>query len=133
MKSQRMGWIVALLLSAALPAAAHHSFIAEFDGNHIITLSGTLTRVEWVNPHAWWYLDVKNDAGETEHWSLEGYPPSMLRGLGVTKATAGQPGEVLSVDAFMAKDGTKHLAHIKAIRYPDGRQVTMWVKLNPNQ
>jgi uncharacterized protein DUF6152 len=113
----------------ALPALAHHSFSAEFDSNHIITLNGVITKVDWINPHAYWYMDVKTDKGDVEHWSLEGYGPSQLREAKVGRDSAGKPGDMVSIDAFMAKDGTKHLAHIKAIRFADGREITMWVKV----
>lgn len=117
------------LFLAVMPTIAHHSFSAEFDANHIITISGTLTKVEWINPHAYWYLDVTNKNGEIEHWSLEGYSPSELHVAQINRDMVGKPGDVVSVDAFMAKDGTKHLAHIKTIRFADGREVTMWIKV----
>jgi hypothetical protein len=124
----------AVLLLAAVPAIAHHSFSAEFDGTHIFTLSGTLTKVDWINPHAWWYVDVKDDKGEIQHWSLEGYPPSELRLAKITRDMVGKPGDAVSVDVFPAKDGTKLLAHIKVLRIPaDGREIDMWIKNDPNR
>ena len=122
-----------LLLASAVPALAHHSFSAEFDAEHITTLNGTLTRVDWINPHAYWYIDVKDDKGQMQHWSLEGYPPSELRLAKINRDMVGKPGDTISVDVFPAKDGTKQLAHIKTLRFSDGRQIDMWLKSDPNK
>ena len=135
MRSKVQGFAAAafLLLAAAVPALAHHSFSAEFDAEHITTLNGVLTEVDWINPHAYWYVDVKDDKGNIQHWALEGYPPSELRLAKITRDMVGKPGDKVSVDIFPAKDGTKQLAHIKTIRFEDGRQIDMWLKSDPNK
>lgn len=122
-------WIALVIAFAITPAFAHHSFSAEFDSNHIITMSGVITKVDWINPHAYWYMDVKGENGEVEHWALEGYSPSELHVAKITKDMVGKPGDEVTIDAFMAKDGTKHLAHIKAMRFADGHEITMWIKV----
>lgn len=135
MKLNLRGILVApvLLLASTVPVLAHHSFSAEFDAEHLMTLTGVLTRVDWINPHAYWYVDVKDDKGELQHWSLEGYPPSQLRLAKINRDMVGKPGDVISVEVFPAKDGTKQLAHIKTIHFSDGREIDMWLKSEPNK
>ena len=99
-KLQGMMLASILVLAAAIPALAHHSFSAEFDAEHITTLNGTLIKVEWINPHAYWYVDVKDDKGQVQHWSLEGYPPSELRLAKINRDMVGKAGDTVSVDIF---------------------------------
>ena len=71
-------------LVTGVPASAHHSFSAEFDGKKEITVKGVITKVEWTNPHIYFYVDVKDDKGQVANWSFEGYPPNVLRREGWT-------------------------------------------------
>jgi hypothetical protein len=74
----RISFFLAVLIAAATPSFAHHSFAAEYDGDKPITLKGVVTKVEWENPHMHFYLDVTDEKGKVEEWKLEGFPPNML-------------------------------------------------------
>jgi hypothetical protein len=93
------------LLLAALPVWAHHAFSAEFDISKPLTLHGTFTKWEMINPHSWFHIDVKNPDGTTTEWLIEGGSPSTLIRLGVTKYTV-KVGTELTIEAYQAKEGT---------------------------
>jgi hypothetical protein len=107
------------LLLLALPALAHHSFVAEFDGDKKFAVSGVLTKVEWTNPHIALYLDTKDASGKEITYKFASGPPSTLHRAGVKQADF-KVGETVTITAAPAKDGTKNLGWLQMIKYPDG-------------
>ena len=100
---------------------AHHSVAGQFDTSRPITLKGVVSKIEWINPHVYVYLDVKEDDGSMTTWALSTLPTAMMRRAGLTKETLmGKAGEVVTVSAIPARDGTRHLAWISKITYADG-------------
>jgi hypothetical protein len=113
---------VILLVILAVPALAHHSVAGQFDMAKPMVLSGTISKIDWVNPHIYIYLDVKDAKGEVTVWALNGPPTAMLRRAGLTRETVmGKPGEIVTANIAPARDGTKNLAWVSKITYPDGR------------
>jgi hypothetical protein len=110
----------ALLLSAAA-VSAHHSFAAEFDANKPIQLRGTVARVEWINPHTWIHIDVKEADGTTVRWMIEGGTPNTLLRRGLTKASLPEGTEIV-VDGYRAKNGSNR-ANGRDVTFPDGRKL----------
>jgi len=110
------------LLSSAIPLLAHHSVTAEFDSSKSFTVKGTITKIEWVNPHIYMYADVKDDNGTVTPYSFEGGPPGNLRRAGVLK-TMFNIGDVVEIEAYIAKDGSKHLGLLHGVRFADGHQI----------
>ena len=97
--------LLALALDlAAAPALAHHSFAAEFDAKQPITLTGTVTKVEWTNPHVWFYVDVKDATGKVTNWGMEMGGPNGLLRAGWTRNSM-KAGDVVTVDGFKARSG----------------------------
>jgi hypothetical protein len=109
------------LLLAVTPIMAHHSFAAEFDGAKPVDLMGTVTKVDWVNPHSWIYIDVKSDDGTVANWGLETGPPNVLYRGGWRRDTV-KPGDAITVHGFVAKDGS-HTMAARQITTPDGRKL----------
>jgi hypothetical protein len=112
--------IVALGI-AVVPIAAHHSFSAEFDASKPIKVTGTVTKVEWANPHVWFYVDVKGEDGKTTNWGFSGGAPGQLQRRGVTKKVIAV-GSTVVVEGFLAKDGSNNASGGR-VTFPDGRQV----------
>jgi len=110
-----------LMLAAALPMLAHHSFAAEFDSKTPLKLRGTVTKMEWINPHAWIWIDVKNDDGTTTNWGVECGTPNTLFRRGFTKTSIVAGTEIL-VDGYRAKDGSTR-ANGRDVTLPDGRKL----------
>jgi len=112
---------VAGLLLYAAPASAHHAFAAEFDAKKPVRLQGVVTKVEWVNPHAWIHVDVKKPDGAVEKWMIEGGTPNTLFRRGITKNSL-VPGAVIVIDGYQAKDGSLR-ANGRDLTFPDGRKL----------
>ncbi|HMA50793.1 MAG TPA: DUF6152 family protein [Magnetospirillaceae bacterium] len=111
--------LAALFALAALPAAAHHAFSAEYDIDQPVTLTGTLTKIEWINPHGWVYVDVKDAGGKAENWAVEFGGPNALLRRGVRKTDFPIGGEV-TVKGYRAKSGKAVIAGT-TVKLPDGR------------
>ena len=116
-----LGLAVSLCLAGRVPLAAHHSFAAEFDDTKPIKMTGTITKVEWTNPHIWFYLDVKNADGTTTTWGFAGGAPGQLMRRGVVKDQL-KLGETVVVEGFRAKDGSNNASGGR-VTFPDGRNV----------
>jgi hypothetical protein len=122
---RRTSLALALLLAVVTTAAAHHSVPGQFDTAKPMTLKGVIGDIDWVNPHIYIHLDVKSDSGAVERWSLGSAPPAMLRKANLTKAKLMGKGEVVENVVDPARDGTKNLAWLTKITYPDGRVLTL--------
>jgi hypothetical protein len=111
--------VVVCGLAAAVPALAHHSFAAEFDGSKTFVVKGVLSKLDWTNPHVYLYLDVKGSSGKNEEYAFSSGPPTALRRSGIKKADF-KIGETVTITGAPAKDGTRHLGWLKQIKYADG-------------
>ena len=117
--------LLSALLASALTTvavAAHHSFAAEYNANEQITIVGTITRVEWTNPHTWFYVDVKDPQGQMVNWAIEGGAPTVLYREG-WKPTSLKVGDQVTVTIALAKDKSKKQGNAYQVKLPDGRCV----------
>ncbi len=111
--------VVALLVAAAAPALAHHSFAAEFDGSKTFVVKGVLSKVDWANPHIYVYLDVKEPGGKLKQYAFSSGPPNALLRGGIRKSDF-KIGDTVTITGAPAKDGAKNLGWLKMIKYSDG-------------
>jgi hypothetical protein len=112
------------LLGAAAPAFAHHSFDAEFDAKKLVTLTGVMTKIDWINPHIFFYMDVKDESGKVTHWSFETVPTGWMHRAGLTR-DAFVVGQTYTVQSYLAKDGTKAYGDLHSITMPDGHLIVV--------
>ena len=108
MKNSAFRWLMVGfgVLLAAAPVMAHHSFAAEYDSKKPVTLKGIVTKVDWMNPHVYFYLDVKDEKGDITNWALEMGPPTLLQKAGWSRTTM-KVGDEVIVQGILAKDGAK--------------------------
>src|SRR5215469_12521174 len=114
--------VLAGLAASVAPLAAHHSFGAEYDANKPISITGTITKIEWTNPHSHFYLDVKDKDGKVTNWKLEGYPPGVLYRTGWKKDVTMKAGDVITVTGWRARDGG-NWAHSREVTFSDGKKL----------
>ena len=121
---------VICMSAAAMPAVAHHSFAAEYDSKKPVTMTGAVTKVEWLNPHARIYIDVKDSAGNVTNWEFELAAPNGLIRAGWTRNSI-KPGDVVKVEGYRAKDGS-NLGNAATITMPDGRKLAVGSPIDEN-
>jgi hypothetical protein len=121
MNSKFLAAAAIIALAAAVPMLAHHSFAAEFDASKAVRLTGTLTKIEWTNPHSYFYIDVKDERGQTANWGCEGAGPGALSRRGFKRGDI-KIGDTLVVDGYRAKDGSR-LIDARRVTLPDGRNI----------
>jgi hypothetical protein len=120
----RVRWIASIGIAAvsltALSVSAHHSFAGEFDSSKKAQLVGTISQVEWINPHTYIHIDVKDAQGAVATWRLESLPTAMMRKAGLTKELIMGDGSPVTADVILARDGTQNLAWVTKLAYADG-------------
>jgi len=121
MKTHIAFLLAVVLIGAAVPVLSHHSFTAEYDGTKPVKVTGTVTKVEWTNPHIWFYVDVKDENGNLTSWAFSAAPPGVLQRRGITKDVL-KIGDVVKVDGFRARDGSNN-ASGGTVTFADGRRV----------
>ena len=114
--------VIGVLLMPTTPVVqAHHSFVAEYDSNKPVKVSGVVTKVEWTNPHIWFYVDVKDDQGRVTNWGFSAGPPGVLQRRGISREALKQ-GDVIVVEGFRARDGSNNASGGR-VTFSDGRSV----------
>lgn len=125
MRARRHLVLGAALLGCVLPLVAHHAVTAEFDPGKTINLKGVVSKVEWINPHIFVYVDVKDDSGKSTTWMLQSLPPLFFKGSGLTKDVLLSNKQEVSVEAYPAKDGSQAYGFLLKLTYPDGHSFNM--------
>jgi hypothetical protein len=121
MRTRLMAVTLGLLAAAAPPLIAHHSFAAEYDANQPLKVTGVVTRVDWQNPHIWFFVDVKDAQGKVTNWGFSGGPPGVLQRRGISRSAL-KTGDMVVVEGFRARDGSNNGSGGR-VTFPDGRSV----------
>ena len=119
--TRRLAALVIFLAAGGVSIAAHHSFAAQFDKDKPITIQGSVTRLEWANPHIYFYMDVADGKGANANWAIEGQAPNVLYRAGWRKDST-KVGDTVTVDGFLARDGSK-LVNMQTAVLADGRKL----------
>ena len=116
-----LGGVAAVLTAVpvSMPVFAHHSFEAEYDRSSPVMVTGTVTKMEWMNPHIYFFIDIENENGEVSNWAVEGGAPNPLYRRGWRKDSL-EPGDEVQVDGWLAKDGSNSMNSGTVIRLSDG-------------
>ena len=110
-----------LLAAASVPLAAHHAFAAEYDSKAPLSVTGVITKIEWTNPHIWFYVDVKDAQGKVTNWGFSAGPPGVLQRRGISRDVL-KKGDVIVVEGFRARDGSNNASGGR-VTFADGRSV----------
>ena len=122
MKRTLAGAFVVALISCAHAAWAHHAAAAKYDENKPITLKGTVTKLEWLNPHVYFYIDVKDSSGKTVNWAVETAPPNVLYRRGWTKESL-KVGDIVTVEGYLPREDGLHHVNGRTATLADGRRI----------
>ena len=114
--------VLVSVLGLTAPMFAHHSFEAEYDREKVVKVTGTVTKLDWMNPHAHFYVDVKDETGKVTNWTFELGSPNVLKRQGWTRNSL-KEGDKVTVEGYLAKDGTKSMANARRVTLPDGKSV----------
>jgi hypothetical protein len=117
--------VLGALVLAAGTAGAHHSVAGQFDAAKRTTITGTITKVDWINPHIYIHMDVADDKGMVTPWRLESLPTAMLRKAGLTSEMLKSGGQTVTAVAIMARNGTPNLAWLLNLTYEDGHEYVL--------
>ena len=133
MRTNLSASLISFFILAAIPMLAHHSFEAEYDDKKPVSLKGAVAKVDWMNPHIWVHIDVKDDKGNVTNWGFSASPPGMLQRRGITKNSL-KLGDVLTIAGHRAKDGSNN-ASGNVVTFPDGRDARIGQDqaLNPTE
>ena len=121
MRAKLLVGVVTLLSALVAPILAHHSLVAEYDPKQPVKVTGTVTKVEWTNPHIWFFVDVKDEQGKVINWGFSGGPPGVMQRRGISR-TSLKIGDVVVVEGFRARDGSNN-ASGGSVTFTDGRRV----------
>lgn len=114
--------VVAGLFASTVPLSAHHAFTSEFDHERIVTVAGVVTKVDWINPHAYIYVDVEGEGGSLESWAIETFPPGALRRRGLERDML-EVGATVTIHGYGARDVSKSVAWAQRMQFADGRTI----------
>ena len=122
--SAQLAAFVVFGVLCTIPALAHHSVYAEYDRTKTVTISGTITKVMWINPHTYWFVDAKDASGTLQHWQIEGASPAEWRNAKVTRDLAGHPGDTITIEGIVGKTAPDRALGQK-FTFPDGHVIQL--------